>query len=305
MNRLLVPFLLACLAVPGVASFAGPRQSATYRVAADTVAGGAVRSQSAIYTNDGSAGGALVGVSTLAAPAGAARQGFIAQLAEVTAVQVSAVPASVNETETRQLAATVVLDDLTRSIIPATEVTWSVAGGPISQITTGGLATAASVYEEETAEVQGSHAGVTGTLELTVNNSLPDNFGSYAGDGLEDGWQFLHFGADNPEAGPTRDPDGDSHTNLFEYVATVDPTDPDSFFRFRIEPVTGSPSQMRLVFSPVAAGRSYVVHATTDLTLPMAPLTGATVNDEGNTRTVTDTQAGGPAKFYRVHIELP
>jgi hypothetical protein len=305
MNRCFFPLLFCGIAGILPAALANPRASASYRVTADAVSGGAARSTGGSYTNDGSAGGGIVGVSTLAAPSGTAKHGFTGQLSEVTVLQVSAAPANVDETGTRQLAVTALLDDLTSSVVPPSEVLWSVANGPVTSISTGGLATTAPVFRDEPAEVQGSYSGVTGVLGLTVINSLPDNFGSYAGDGIEDGWQFQYFGIDNPDAGPTRDPDGDSQTNGFEFAALLDPTDPDSIFRFRIEPVPGVPASKRLIFSPVRAGRSYEVHATTNLTLPMAPLTGATVSDDGDERTVTDPNAGGAARFYRVHIEIP
>ena len=50
---------------------------------------------------------------------------------------------------------------------------------------------------------QGSYAGSTGSLNLTVLNVNQDNFGSYAGDGIGDDWQVQYFGLpSNPAAGP-------------------------------------------------------------------------------------------------------
>lgn len=184
---------------------AGPRTSANYTVATDSVDAGGARATSANYTNDGSVGG-IVGVSTVASPAETAKHGYIGQLTEVTALQLAAAPTTVNETATRQLDAVQLLDDLTTVAVPAASISWSVQSGPLTGISAGGLATAAIVYEDTAATAQGDYAGDTGTLELTVRDTIADNFGTYAGDGLADDWQVQFFGEDNPMAGPDFDP---------------------------------------------------------------------------------------------------
>ena len=78
----------------------------------------------------------------------------------------------------------------------------------------------------------------------------PDNFGSYAGDGLNDHWQYEFFGPDNPLAGPAIDADADGDVNRFEFVAGVDPTDPQSCFRLSLHPVPERPGHRELVFTP-------------------------------------------------------
>ena len=67
-------------------------------------------------------------------------------------------------------------------------------------------------------------------------DNIPDNFGSYAGDGLGDDWQVQYFGQNNPNAGPLRDPNGDGQTNAFEDTAGLVPNDPNSRFTFTIAP---------------------------------------------------------------------
>ena len=137
-------------------------------------------------------------------------------------------------------------------------------------------------------------------------DTLPDNFGSYAGDGLADSWQAQYFGLDNPAAAPALDPDGDGHINLFEFTAGLVPADPQSRFRLRFDPISDQPAQMTIVFSPIVAGRNYTVEFTTSLTTgPWAPLPGTTQSDNGNERTVTDPGATEPRKFYRVKVEKP
>ena len=56
--------------------------------------------------------------------------------------------------------------------------------------------------------------------------------------------------------------------------------------------MTGQPGQKRITFSPIIAGRSYVVKSSTTLTSPSwADLTSFTTSDSGNIRTVTDLSA--------------
>jgi len=63
-----------------------------------------------------------------------------------------------------------------------------------------------------------------------VINVGNDDFGSYAGDGLDDAWQVSYFGSDNPNAAPGADPDGDFMSNRGEYIAGTIPTNATSHF---------------------------------------------------------------------------
>ena len=83
------------------------------------------------------------------------------------------------------------------------------------------LTTAATVYQDTAAVVQVTYQTLTDTLNLTVLNTLPDNFSTYAADGIDDDWQVLYFGLGNPNAGPLIDPDYDGQNNLFEFTAGV------------------------------------------------------------------------------------
>ncbi len=293
------------LTVLAAAAHAGPRSSTNYSIPTDSTDAGGKRATSAAYTNDGSAGG-ITGISSVAAPAETAKAGYLGQLTEVTALQLAATPTTVNETATRQLSAAQLLDDLTTNAVPSASITWSVASGPLTGINTSGLATAATVYQNTAATAQGSYAGASGTLGLTVLDSIPDNFGSYAADGVGDDWQFQSFGLSNPLAAPLLDPDGDGQNNRFEFTAGLVPTNPLSRFSLSIAPVSGQPSQKQLVFDPIVAGRSYTVKSSPDLTTgSWITLTGTTTTDNGNQRTVTDTAATPAKKFYTVEIVKP
>ena len=281
------------------------RTSTNYAITAETADRGGRRATSANYTNDGSAGG-VAGISTVAAPAETAKHGYLGQLYEVTGFDLSSSPSNVSELATLQLSARQLLDDATYLGVNPASVNWNVLGGPIDGISASGLVTAGTVFQNTGASVQGSFGGFTGTLNLTVLDSIPDNSGSYAGDGVGDGWQVQYFGLDNPSAAPGLDPDGDGQTNLFEFTAGLVPINPQSRFTLDVQPVPGQPTQRKLVFSPIVAGRSYVVEARLSLTSgSWLPLTGFTQSDAGNIRTVIDLNASGPTKLYHVTITKP
>jgi len=290
-----------------MAAHAGPRTSVNYTIATDSTDAGGKRSTSTSYTNDGSAGG-ITGVSIVASPAETAKAGYLGQLYDVTGLVVNAGGATtVNETGTIQLAAWRLLDDTSLLAVNATAVTWGVVSGPVSSISTGGLATAATVYQNTAASVQGAFGGFSGTLNLTVLNTNPDNFGSYAGDGIDDAWQVQYFGLNNLNAGPTKDPDGDGQNNLFEFNVGTVPNDPNSRLQFRIESVSGQPLQKRFIFSPRLTDRTYVVKASTILGTGASwvPLSSSTTSDNGSERTVIDLNATGGRRFYNLEVTKP
>lgn len=284
---------------------AGPRSSANYQVLTDTADAGGARAASGSYTSDGSAG-LIAGISTAAAPPQTAKHGYLAQLFDVTDFVVNAAAATVNEAGTLQLGAWQLLDDATYLSVAPTAVTWEVVSGPISSISAEGVASAGLVYQDTLATVRGTLGGEDDAIALTVLDTIADNFGLYAGDGIGDGWQVQYFGLDNPLAAPALDPDGDGQTNAFEFTAGVVPTDPASLFQLRIEPVAGQLSYKNLVFSPRLADRIYAVEYRLSLTTAQwDPLFGTTFTDDGTTRTVTDPNAAVNARFYRVVITKP
>ena len=131
-----------------------------------------------------------------------AKHGFISQLYEVTALELTAPALTLNETATLQLSAWLALDDATFVAIPAANTTWS-AIGPLS-IAANGLATAGNVFQDTAATAQGSYGGFPATLGLTIANVTSDDFGIYAADGIADDWQVQYFGEGNVLAAEQR-----------------------------------------------------------------------------------------------------
>ncbi|MEN9575397.1 MAG: hypothetical protein RL514_3252 [Verrucomicrobiota bacterium] len=233
----------------------------------------------------------------------AARNGFVGQLTDVQGVAVSASPSTVNEGSTRQLTAMATFTDGTLLPLSGTTATWSVSGGGLAAVNTSGLTTAATVYQDTNGIARADYLGRFGTLTLSVLNVNADDFGTYAGDTIDDAWQVQHFGIGSASAAPTADPDGDGQNNLFEYLAGTTPTSAASLMTLAVAK-TGT-DQRTVSFAPIAAGRSYTVEFATSLTTKnFTPLSGTPV-DNAVTRTFTDNSATDAARYYRVKITLP
>lgn len=277
---------------------AGPRSSADYALTTDTTDAAGQHTASALYGNDGSAG-AVIGVSE--APGEAVRHGYIGQLYELLGYGLLATNYYPPEGGTTQLIPVRTADEGTNLIIPATGVTWSIVSGPLLSISPAGLVTAGAVFENTAALVRADFGGPEGELSLYVQDTEPDNFGSYAGDGLPDAWQHQYFGEDHPLAGPLDDADHDGDTNLFEYNAGLIPSDPASVFHFSFVPADGP--GVRISLHPVLAGHNYTLQSSPDLSAGIwNDVPNVTLNDAGDTRTVTDPVPGTLRRYYRVAV---
>lgn len=279
----------------------------TVTLAADvtvTVDCGGGRSSGGQYVNDGSVGG-FGGVSVPGAQV--ARHGFAGQLTEPVSLVITASPSSVAEGETSWLTGTATLDDETVTALTGLDITWGLYAYPIASISPSGLATAALVYSNVTGTINGTYLGIRGNGTLLVLDSIPDNYGTYAGDGLPDWWQNQFFGLDSPNAAPGKDVTGTGQNNLFKYTAGLDPTNAASVFRLRIANVPGQPGQKHLIFSPRWTDRVYTPEFRTNLVggATWTNLSTSLVGDSGIERTVTDANAVEKTKFYRIRITLP
>ena len=251
--------MLALLAGTIVSANAQTSTSASYELlsAEPGPGGGAVQSGSVTVTAEISVGNAIAGgVSNVTAGGVQWKGNFVGQLYDPVAIEVSGTPTSINETATTQLAASAVMDDDTTLLLDPNDLTWSVMAGPFSGITTGGLASSTNVFQNEVGMLRGTWQMLEDIENISVLNVGNDDFGSYAGDGLDDDWQVGFFGLDNPDAAPGEDPDGDDQDNQFENLAGVDPTDANSKFDVRLERVPGQPDQTRAVLPPFLLDRT-------------------------------------------------
>lgn len=299
--------LAALLAIlPEIVLHAGPRTSVSYSVSAEAADVAGRRTASANYTNDGSLG-AIAGVSTASTPAETAKHGYIGQLYEVTALQLAASPTTINEAGTRQLAGTQWLDDLTSLAVPASSITWSIQSGPLIGIDANGLATAAAVYENTTATARGSYAGNSGTLGLAVLDTIPDNFGSYAGDGISDDWQVQYFGLSNPNAAPLLDPDYDGVLNPMEFATALNPTTASVVPMQTVKNGAALEFTYQRANTALAGGIGFIVEWSDSLTTLDWHTSGVTqtiLSDNGTTQQVMATVPAGSSGNRFVHLKV-
>lgn len=221
------------------------------------------------------------------------------------AVSLLALPGTVPEAVATQLTLRQVLDDGTQTPVSTASAAWSVNSGPASVSATG-LLSAQAVSTNTDATLQITFSGLTTPSTINIQNTVADNFGLYASDGLDDGWQVQHFGPNNPLAGPAVDADGDGQTNLFEFTAGLLPNSRASRFVVSLEGVPGQPTQKRMVFQPAINGRTFTLLKSTSL-LPGSWQTvpGALVTGNDGTQTLTDPAAGTTRAFYKVLINVP
>jgi hypothetical protein len=238
---------------------------------------------------------------------------------------------SLNEQATLQLVARIRYDDgtLAALALPAANVTWSVAAGPLASINSVGLATAGSVYQDTSATAMAIYQGVDGLLPITVLNLTNDDFGSYAADKLPDLWQAQYFGGSGiaTNAGPEADPDADGLSNFQEYAFGMNPA---QFFsgilrwsgsnlleRGLATPFasgTAGSFTFRAVFARRkdfgAVGLSYTVEFSGDLSSwRVSTATPSVLADDGEIQAVSVPYPffvnGKKATYFRVKVQSP
>ena len=231
---------------------------------------------------------------------------WVGQLYDVTSLAVSTAPGGVDERDTRQMQAEATLDDSTRLMVDPGDVLWSESSPALAGVDEDGLVTAGTVFEDTEANLTGSYQSIHDAdgFDLTVFNVTPDDFGTYAGDGIDDDWQVGYFGLPpNPLAGPTANSDVDRDNNLAEFLGGFDPTDPDSYLQFQLMQVSNATTTFRL--NRAIPNRIYRLMETSDLASPFSEVLRFSVDTEEDGRTLQDPEAPEDANFYQLRIERP
>lgn len=121
-------------------------------------------------------------------------------------------------------------------------------------------------------------------------------------------WQAAHFGSTNdPNAGPSADPDTDGANNLLEYVTGTDPADPASFWSVGLN-YNGTNAQVTF---PRLANRGFEVQSSTNFLDPNAWVPLDLSGNEpwfpisNRPGAVNDLPSTLNPKFYRVRVFTP
>jgi hypothetical protein len=255
------------------------------------------------------------------------RSGFAGQLMDAVGVDINRDSATLtlDERATRQLVPALVFDDQTASILSSTEVTWSVVSGALANVSSSGLATGATVYQNSSGIVRAVYSTLSGTRELSVLNVGNDDFGTYAADGLSDLWQVQNFGENSANAGPAWDGDADGLSNLLEFAFGTNPSvGSGSSVAWSPGLLPGTPTHsisttsgnltFRAVFARrrdyLAAGLTYTVEFSADLlTWKASTAIPAMLVQNSEIQVVSVPYPffvnGKKARFFRVGVKTP
>lgn len=230
-----------------------------------------------------------------------AKGGFTGQIYHDVALSISSPGYILTEGSVHQLEAWLVCDDASTLPLPASSVQWQAASGPAS-IDAGGVLSAGPVYNDQFVIVAAYQGDRRSAIHLIVKNVGSDDFGLYAADGIDDRWQVNHFGENNPDGASDRDPFGSGHSNLFKYMAGLDPLDPMSRFivRTAYDRIQG---RMQLNMAPCFETRNYQIMASEDLKT-WQPVTLQTLAARPNERAFVDFQPNLRKRYYRVEISI-
>lgn len=286
--------LLACSVVP---AHGGVASSASYDVEHEVCDAGGGISTAGPYQQQASTGGLPGGAAGYSAVV--AMEGFAAQLWRARELRID-VPKSVPEASVFKLGCSLELDDRSLLRLYPAKMQWSVNSGPVVAISASGQVTTGRVYQATPAVFRGQLGTLSATRSVSIVDVFKDDFGLYAGDGIDDTWQVAHFGLNNPDAAADADPSKTGQDNLFKFTAGLDPKDPQS--RFIVNVVNGpQPKWILLRMEPCFEDRNYAVEVSEDM-VQWQPSGIEVQRDEGNSGAHLDSTTIRRKKFYRVVI---
>ncbi len=122
------------------------------------------------------------------------------------------------------------------------------------------------------------------------------------GDGMPNWWERIYSGNITSFAASI-DGDMDWHSNLEEYIANTDPTDPDSVFKV-LEVSSGADGGGWMLTWESKPGRMYRIYSTTDLQASWPANPVYQVTGDGTPKNYTNRVVSGAIRFYLIDVEL-
>jgi len=225
--------------------------------------------------------------------------GNVGQLCSPVTLTAQAPLSGVPETTACQLSATSANDDGSYSTM---DVAWTVMNGPIVLIDSNGMALAGAVYQDTFATVRAASGSLSATTGVTVVDTLRDNFGLYAGDGVADSWQVQYFGTNNVNGMATAEPNGNGQNNYTAFMAGTCPTN--AMDVFRVQSILRGTGGMDLVLTPAFSNRTYHIEACANLRAPDWIQVATSVGPAQLTQlAVNNVAATNRVQFYRASID--
>lgn len=121
-------------------------------------------------------------------------------------------------------------------------------------------------------------------------------------DGMPDNWEDIYDLDPGNAADAPADPDGDTLTNLDEYLAGTDPLDPLSYLKVRLVSVSPQLSQAILHFSAVS-NRTYSIEYRSTLNAgPWQTLADIVAASSNRVVKITDPKVAASSRYYRLAI---
>jgi hypothetical protein len=124
-------------------------------------------------------------------------------------------------------------------------------------------------------------------------------------DGISDEWEMKHFSGSLAVATASSDADGDSASDLMEYLAGTHPKDPTSYFRIVNHSINFSAGTANIEFTS-RPNRLYRIDSVTDLAGVWTVATsGWFTPSSGATTSRGIPLPGGSAGFFRAVVRQP
>lgn len=226
--------------------------------------------------------------------------GNAGQLVEPRILRAQSSDTSIPETSFCRVSATAQNDDSSYTDVQSD---WVILEGPFVSVSSGGLALADAVYTNTSAVLAGISGGLTGRVNVTVLDTLKDNYGLYAADGVADSWQVALFGVGNTNGQGGADADLDGQDNYSEFMAGTSPLNGQDAFGIK-SMRRNALGQVELVLSPAFSNRLYHVERCTDLHNPSWVQLASSAGPTQLTQLVmADSSSTNQIAFYRASID--
>lgn len=141
---------------------------------------------------------------------------------------------------------------------------------------------------------------INGTVDMGAYEVFP-TYADTDADGMPDWWEWL-YAHSVTNMDPEADSDGDGALNFAEYIAGMDPTDPESVFRV-IAMSTPAGAAANVISWSSASNLRYTLEASTNLRIGFNWVIASNLMATPPINVYTDTAASRVINYYRVMVE--